>query len=146
MLPILVVGLLVFSLFACAPASTAEEGIVIVIAEDPPSFNPAIADTGYDYLVMELVMLGLTDIDPFVLNIAQGGVANMSSSVLGAAVLIAAASNNVAKAAYTIGFGGVAAARRPALLLLLYTLDFRGLWRASVRSAHTHRLEPELKT
>jgi uncharacterized membrane protein (DUF4010 family) len=64
-------------------------------------------------------VVGLTDIDPFVLNIAQGGVANMSSSVLGAAVLIAAASNNVAKAAYTIGFGGVAAARRPALLLLL---------------------------
>lgn len=62
--PVLATGLLVFSLFGCAPASTADEGIVIVIAEDPPSFNPAIADTGYDYLVMELVMLGLADIDP----------------------------------------------------------------------------------
>lgn len=38
--------------------------IVIVIPEDPPSFNPAIADAGYDYLVMELVMLGLADMDP----------------------------------------------------------------------------------
>jgi len=63
-IPFLVVGLLVFSLFACSPATTADEGIVIVIPEDPPSFNPAIADTGYDYLVMELVMLGLADIDP----------------------------------------------------------------------------------
>ena len=38
-------------------------GIVIVIPEDPPSFNPIVADTGYDSLVMELVMLGLSDID-----------------------------------------------------------------------------------
>jgi peptide/nickel transport system substrate-binding protein len=65
--PVLVTGLVVLSLFACqpaAPAKTAEEGIVIVIPEDPPSFNPAAADTGYDYLVMELVMLGLADVDP----------------------------------------------------------------------------------
>ena len=37
--------------------------IVIVIPEDPPSFNAAVADTGYDALVMELVLLGLADID-----------------------------------------------------------------------------------
>jgi uncharacterized membrane protein (DUF4010 family) len=67
-------------------------------------------------------VVGFTDIDPFVLNIAQGGVANMSAGVLGAAVLIAASSNNVVKAAYAIGFGGTAAARRPALLLLLLAL------------------------
>jgi len=40
-----------------------ENSIVIVIPEDPPSFNPIIADTGYDGLVMELVMLGISDID-----------------------------------------------------------------------------------
>jgi peptide/nickel transport system substrate-binding protein len=38
--------------------------IVIVIAEDPPSFNATMTDTGFDALVMELVMLGLADIDP----------------------------------------------------------------------------------
>ncbi len=38
--------------------------ITIVIPEDPPSFNPIITDTGYDALVMELVLLGLSDIDP----------------------------------------------------------------------------------
>ena len=45
-------------------SSTTEKDITIVIAEDPPSFNPMVADTGYDALVMELVMLGMTDIDP----------------------------------------------------------------------------------
>lgn len=37
--------------------------IVIVIAEDPPSFNPTVADTGFDSLVMKLVLLGLADLD-----------------------------------------------------------------------------------
>lgn len=67
-------------------------------------------------------VVGVTDIDPFVLNIAQGGVAGMSVAVLSAAVLIAASSNNLAKAAYAVGFGGTKAARRPALLLLLLAL------------------------
>lgn len=41
-----------------------EKSITILIAEDPPSFNAMISDTGYDALVMELVLLSLTDIDP----------------------------------------------------------------------------------
>ena len=48
----------VTSLLGCqqnAPANSAQNGITIVIPEDPPSFNPIIADTGYDALVMELV-------------------------------------------------------------------------------------------
>ncbi len=67
-------------------------------------------------------LVGVTDIDPFVLNIAQGGVAGLPASVLSAAVLIAASSNNLAKAAYAIAFGGGHAARRPAALLLLLAL------------------------
>src|SRR5512134_2696603 len=65
-LPVFIAGVVFFNLAACSPAAQTadDEGIVIVIAEDPPSFNPAIADTGYDYLVMELVMLGLADVDP----------------------------------------------------------------------------------
>ena len=39
--------------------------ITIVIAEAPPRFNASISDTGFDALVMELVLLGLADIDPF---------------------------------------------------------------------------------
>jgi uncharacterized membrane protein (DUF4010 family) len=67
-------------------------------------------------------VVGLTDIDPFVLNIAQGGIANISVALLCAAVLIAAASNNLAKAAYAVGFGGRAAHRPAALLVLLALL------------------------
>lgn len=47
-----------------SPATDSGKDITIVIAEDPPSFNPMVSDTGYDALVMELVMLGMTDIDP----------------------------------------------------------------------------------
>jgi peptide/nickel transport system substrate-binding protein len=45
-----------------APAETSR--VVIAIPEDPPSFNAMISDTGYDAWVMELVLLGLTDLDP----------------------------------------------------------------------------------
>jgi peptide/nickel transport system substrate-binding protein len=37
--------------------------ITIVLAEDPPSFNATIGQTGFDSLVMELVLLALADID-----------------------------------------------------------------------------------
>ena len=47
-----------------APTTGTKKSITVVIPEDPPSFNPMVSDTGYDALVMELVMLGLTDIDP----------------------------------------------------------------------------------
>ena len=79
-------------------------------------------------------VVGLTDIDPFVLNIAQGGIGGMSLASLCAAVLIAASSNNVAKAAYAIGFGGTAAARRPALMLLVLAL--LGLFAAAIYVWH----------
>lgn len=45
-------------------ATGSNKNITIVIPEDPPSFNPMVADTGYDALVMELVMLGMTDVNP----------------------------------------------------------------------------------
>jgi ABC-type oligopeptide transport system substrate-binding subunit len=51
---------------ACSTLTKDAKGsqIVIVIAEDPPSFNATLTDTGYDAMVMELVQLGLADIDP----------------------------------------------------------------------------------
>jgi uncharacterized membrane protein (DUF4010 family) len=62
---------------------------------------------------------GVTDIDPFVLNLAQGSVAGMSARALGAAILIAASSNNVLKAVYALVFGGVRSCIRPAAVLLV---------------------------
>jgi uncharacterized membrane protein (DUF4010 family) len=67
-------------------------------------------------------VVGATDIDPFVLTVAQGGIAGMSEAGLLAAILIAASSNNVAKAAYALGFGGIQAARRPAAMLLVLAI------------------------
>jgi uncharacterized membrane protein (DUF4010 family) len=64
-------------------------------------------------------IVGATDIDPFVLAVAQGGVAGMSLGGLSAAIVIAASSNNAAKAAYALGFGGIEGARRPAVMLLI---------------------------
>jgi len=50
------------------PAEPAPAGqpssISILIPEDPPSFNAVVGDTGYDGLVMNLVLLGLTGVDP----------------------------------------------------------------------------------
>jgi len=40
------------------------KSITIAIPEDPPSFNAVIAYTGYDAMVMKLVLLGMTGIDP----------------------------------------------------------------------------------
>ena len=66
--------------------------------------------------------VGATDIDPFVINIAQGGVQDLSTSALSTAVLIAASSNNIAKAAYAVGFGGFSGSRRSASMLLILAM------------------------
>jgi uncharacterized membrane protein (DUF4010 family) len=65
-------------------------------------------------------IVGVSDIDPFVLNLAQGGASSLPTVAVAAAILIAAASNNVLKAGYAIGFGGgrTLAAGSGALVLL----------------------------
>jgi uncharacterized membrane protein (DUF4010 family) len=62
---------------------------------------------------------GLTDIDPFVLSLAQGGVAGMSLRAAAAAILVAASSNNVLKGCYALAFGGSRAARPAAQALFV---------------------------
>ena len=100
------------------PAALIFSALIVVISVISAWVKGTFGASGI--LVLSAVV-GLTDIDPFVLNIAQGGIAGMSIAGLCAAVLIAASSNNVAKAAYAIGFGG-AGARRPALMLLALAL------------------------
>ena len=46
------------------PTAPARKDLVIVIPEDPPSFNAVISDSGYDGLVMHLSLLGMTAVDP----------------------------------------------------------------------------------
>jgi peptide/nickel transport system substrate-binding protein len=55
------------------PPVAEETSIVIAIPEDPAGFNGHVSDTGYEQLLMELVLLGLTDLDPegnFILELA----------------------------------------------------------------------------
>jgi uncharacterized membrane protein (DUF4010 family) len=66
--------------------------------------------------------VGTSDIDPFVLNLAQGGVSAMPLSAIAAAVLIAASANNVAKAGYAIAFGGLTVSARSAGALTVLAL------------------------
>jgi len=51
-------------------------------------------------------VVGVSDIDPFVLNLAQGGAPDLPAHALTASVLIAASSNNLLKAAYAAAFAG----------------------------------------
>ena len=46
------------------PAPAEETSIVILIPEDPTGFNGLVTDTGYEQALMELALVGLTDIDP----------------------------------------------------------------------------------
>jgi uncharacterized membrane protein (DUF4010 family) len=65
-------------------------------------------------------IVGVTDIDPFVLNLAQGGVSGEPATALAAAILIAASSNNILKAVYAASFaGGKATAGSAAALVVL---------------------------
>jgi uncharacterized membrane protein (DUF4010 family) len=51
-------------------------------------------------------IIGFTDIDPFVLNLAQGGTSTVPTEAIAPAILIAASSNNLLKAAYAVLFAG----------------------------------------
>jgi uncharacterized membrane protein (DUF4010 family) len=67
-------------------------------------------------------IVGVTDINPFVLSIASGGAGPLPVGASGAAILIAAASNNILQAAYTAGFAGMRTAIAPACGLALLAL------------------------
>ena len=67
-------------------------------------------------------IVGITDIDPFVLNLAQGGASGIPSEAIAAAILIAASSNNLLKAAYAALFAGVRATRGSAAALIVLAI------------------------
>jgi uncharacterized membrane protein (DUF4010 family) len=70
-------------------------------------------------------VVGFTDIDPFVLSIAQGGTGAMPAATAATAVLIAIASNNVLKAVYAVAFAGWRASVSAAAVLV--ALGFAGV-------------------
>ena len=65
-------------------------------------------------------IIGVTDIDPFVLNLAQGGASGVPDGAIAAAILIATSSNNLLKAVYAVSFArGRATAPSAAALVAL---------------------------
>jgi uncharacterized membrane protein (DUF4010 family) len=101
------------------PAAITFGTIFVAVSVVTVWIHTAFGQTG---VLVLAALVGATDIDPFVINIAQGGVQDLSVSALAAAVLIAASSNNIAKAAYALGFGGLAGSRRPASMLVIMAL------------------------
>lgn len=101
------------------PAAITFAAIFVVISIISAAIRDAFGQAG---ILTFAALVGVTDIDPFVINIAQGGVADLSISTLSGAILIAASSNNIAKAAYALTFGGVESLRRPALMLFILAM------------------------
>ena len=67
-------------------------------------------------------VVGVADIDPFALSLAQGGLRTAPSHVLVASLLVAASSNDLLKAVYAAGFGGWERSRRAAAALAAVAL------------------------
>ncbi len=65
------------------------------------------------------------DADPFVLSVAQGGVASLDQTATAIAILVAASSNNVLKAVYSIAFAGWR--RSMGIVLSLVVLGLAGI-------------------
>lgn len=63
-------------------------------------------------------MVGVSDIDPFVLSLAQGGAVPLAVRQSVIAILIATASNNVLKAGYSVAYAGLRASLVPAAALI----------------------------
>lgn len=80
----------------------------------------SIAHLGQRGLLALAAIMGVTDVDPFVLSLTQSAGTIASTTLAGTAVLVAAASNNVMKAFYAFGF----ADRRTGLQSLLLLLGF----------------------
>lgn len=62
-------------------------------------------------------IVGITDIDPFVLSLAQGGASHIGIATAAGAILIATSSNNLLKAIYTVAFSRRRESLIPAALL-----------------------------
>jgi uncharacterized membrane protein (DUF4010 family) len=100
------------------PAAMIFAAIFVVISVVSAAVRDTFGQTG---ILTLAALVGVSDIDPFVINIAQGGVTGLSIPALCAAILIAASSNNIAKAIYALGFGGEFS-RRPALMLFILAM------------------------
>lgn len=106
--------------------------------ETPPPTNPLEISTALTFAALFIILsvgvawakvhfgeeglfaigalAGVTDVDPFVLNLAQGAGA-LDLHAAATAILIAASANNMLKAGYTLAIAGRKAGTKPALTL-----------------------------
>ncbi len=139
MLALAVLGLVV--------AAVLTRARMLVPDEHPPAANPLQLGTALIFASLLIVIsvvsqwvqvtlgtagvlglaavVGITDIDPFVVSIAQGGDASIAIGVASAAIMIATSSNNLLKAVYTVAFSRKPTSMVPAGALL--TLSVLGL-------------------
>jgi uncharacterized membrane protein (DUF4010 family) len=68
------------------------------------------------YLLAGIV--GISDIDPFVLSLAEHGAGDTPRAVATVAILIAISSNNILKAGYSVAFAGTRASVVPVSALV----------------------------
>jgi uncharacterized membrane protein (DUF4010 family) len=80
-------------------------------------------------------IVGVSDIDPFVLNLAQGGHAGLPVASVVAAILIAASSNNILKAFYAAAFAGGRATVASAVALVILAAGGVGIALTIILSA-----------
>jgi len=75
-------------------------------------------------------IVGFADVDPFVLNLAEGGTQDIPVSVAAAAILLATSSNNLLKAAYVFFIAGRRQGLLPAAALAGLSLvgAFAAIW------------------
>jgi uncharacterized membrane protein (DUF4010 family) len=75
-------------------------------------------------------IIGVSDISPFVVSLAQDSVFGLNPKVVSASILIATSSNNLLKAVYAVIFAGWEKSKIPVLLLILLAFIgcFQPLW------------------
>jgi uncharacterized membrane protein (DUF4010 family) len=79
----------------------------------------ATAQFGTSGIYALAAIIGVSDIDPFVLNLVEGGTTGVTNIAIAAAILIATSSNNMLKAFYAVSFGGRVTAASAAALVVL---------------------------
>jgi uncharacterized membrane protein (DUF4010 family) len=86
----------------------------------------ALSQYGATGIYLLAAIVGVSDIDPFVLSLAGHATGEMPAGVGIIAILIATSSNNLLKAGYTMAFAGVRAGLAPAAALGLLALGGLG--------------------
>ena len=93
-----------------APANPLELGAAVAFAAlfiaTSVASSWAVQQFGTAGIYALAVIVGVSDIDPFVLSLAQHGAGAVSSTRGAIAILLAASSNNVLKAGYAAAYSG----------------------------------------